>query len=476
MRRLNEPRLDAGSFRDPSGCVFFSEDRVFRIVTSAAAADYESARTCGLIARLEESGRLIASIERDAGSVSLPSGLKGQVRHVVEHPRIPFISYPYEWPFDALQSAALLHLDVQLEALEADHCLSDATAYNVQFIGAKPIFIDVLSIRRYVNGEFWLGHRQFCEQFLNPLLLQAYVGTGYNEWYRGRLAGIAATDLATLLPAWRFLGIKTLMHVGVQAHAQRMARRQTFATRGRQLPKVALRGMLHGLRSWISGLTPRNLGKTVWSDYPEQCSYDAAQESFKQGVVKKFVAVRPPALMYDIGCNAGAFSLTAVRAGARYVVGMDSDHGVLRRAFRTAQEQELPFLPLCMDLTNPSPDQGWNQCERRGLRTRGPADAVLALAVVHHLAIGSNIPLDLVASWLASLAPRALIEFVPKTDPMVRLMLANRPDIFPDYQAESFRATLARLGRIEAEVQVPGSGRLLFEVTFEDRGSSHCSG
>lgn len=465
---LSSPSVVPGSFRDPSGRVFLSRGRVYRSVTDHATADYASARDCGLIARLVAAGKLIGSSECEIDSVSLPPELVDQTRIVIEHERVPFVSYPYEWPFAALQNAALLHLDVHLEALATGHSLSDSSAFNVQFFGTRPVFIDLLSIRRYVDGEFWLGHRQFCEQFLNPLLLQAYVGTEYNAWYRGRMEGIPATDLARLMPSWRKLGGKTFMHVYLQAGAQRSASRRSLKMAERRLPRHALVGMLRGLRSWISGLAPRRQAATVWGDYPEQSSYDDAQQSFKRNLVGTFVAKQPPDLLFDLGCNTGVFSRAAIRSGARYVVGLDSDAGALSRAFRDSQSDSLPFLPLYADLANPSPNQGWDQDERGGLTERGPADAALALALVHHLAIGNNVPLDRIVSWLARLAPRVLVEFVPKSDPMVQLMLANRTDVFAGYCLEAFRAALSARGRIDAETPIPGSGRILFELDFGD--------
>ena len=468
----SSPSVVAGSFRDPSGRVFLWRGHVYRTVTDHALSDYVSARDCGLIARLVAAGKLIESTECEDGSVNLPPEVADQARVVIEHARIPFVSHPYEWPFEVLKSAALLHLDVHLEALAAGHTLSDSSAFNVQFVGTRPVFIDLLSIRRYVDGEFWLGHRQFCEQFLNPLLLQAYIGTGYNDWYRGRMTGIPATDLARLIPWWRMLGVRTLMHVSLQSRAQQSASRQSLKMARRRLPKGALLGMLRSLRSWISGLTPLGQAKTTWSDYPEKSSYDAAQESFKRSVVQRFVAERPPDLLFDLGCNTGAFSRAAIEAGARYVVGLDSDAGALRRAFDGARFQDLPFLPLDADLANPSPNQGWDQSERSGLAERGPADAALALALVHHLAIGNNVPLDGIVSWFARLASRMLVEFVPKADPMVQLMLATRTDIFAGYGVEAFRAALSGRGRVVAEIPIPGSGRVLFDVDFSGRGQS----
>jgi hypothetical protein len=202
--------IEPGSFRDPSGLVFVHERRVVRTVTAHAAAEYEFARDAGLLRTLAEHGRLIASCEVDP---ALLGSAAAGARHVLEHPRLAFISFPYEWSFPLLKRAALAHLDLHLDLLERDLTLSDASAYNVQFQGVRPIFIDVLSIRRYRAGEYWVGHRQFCEQFLNPLLLRALLGVAHNAWYRGSLEGIPTRDLARLLPLGKRLSWNVLSQV-----------------------------------------------------------------------------------------------------------------------------------------------------------------------------------------------------------------------------------------------------------------------
>ena len=163
-------KRDPGSFRDRSGYVFHGDDRVFRTINAPALDNYTAARDNGALGSLEEKGWLLPGTELDP---SVLDGVEGDVRLVLEHPKLPFVSYPYEWSFPALKAAALLHLDVLLDALAHDVALSDATAYNVQFIGARPVFIDTLSFRPYRKGEFWRGHRQFCEQLL-PAIYRYY--------------------------------------------------------------------------------------------------------------------------------------------------------------------------------------------------------------------------------------------------------------------------------------------------------------
>ena len=151
------------------------------------------------------------------------SRASSRAAYVVEHPRVEFISYPYEWPFRALKAAALHHLDLQLDLLAKDAVLSDAPPIMSSSRGPKPVFIDLLSVRPYREGEFWIGHRQFCEQFLNPLLLQSKLGIAFNTWYRGNLEGIPTADLARALPLSSRFSWNMLSQVILQAKLQAKA-------------------------------------------------------------------------------------------------------------------------------------------------------------------------------------------------------------------------------------------------------------
>ncbi|HLT19148.1 MAG TPA: hypothetical protein VKZ96_06815, partial [Thermomicrobiales bacterium] len=343
---------------------------------------------------------------------------------------------------------------------------SDASAYNVQFRGARPVFIDVLSLRRYREGEYWIGHRQFCDQFLNPLLLRALLGVPHNAWYRGSLEGVSATDLARLLPLRRKLSWKVLSHVVLQARLDQRALLQPEKSiekvRQGRLSKTAFCGLLTQLRNWIARLQPADTGPTTWGDYARTHGYASDEEAAKRRFVAEFVEGAKPRLVFDLGCNAGDYSVVALEAGARDVIGFDFDQRVLETAFARASSQDLSFLPLFLDAANPSPDQGWQQAERAGFASRARADGLLALAFEHHLAIGRNVPLPQLLSWLTSLAPAGVIEFVPKSDPTVQRMLALREDIFTDYDEAAFTSCLEQNARIVRDQTVSQHGRRLF--------------
>jgi ribosomal protein L11 methylase PrmA len=451
---------DPGSFRDPGGHVYEVDGEILRTVLDGRMSDYEFVRKTGLIDKLVQQGLLIESDE-----VAVSHEFGPMARRVIRHPQIPFISYPYEWSFPLLKAAALLHLDLQLEALDANVALSDASAYNVQFDGIAPVFIDLLSLRPYRDGDYWIGHQQFCEQFLNPLLLRAKFGVSHNNWYRGGLEGIASEDLVKLFRLRHFLSINSLMHLVLPTYMQRRAMKrdkQSLNIKRRPLPRNSYRAILQQLRNWIKKLVPADTGVTVWGDYERTHSYTEAEEAAKHEFVAQFCAKTQPRLLIDLGCNAGEYSETALSSGVARVIGFDADQRALERAYARAQAKSLRLLPLFQDGANPSPGQGWNGTERKSVLERSKADAVLALAFEHHLAIGRNVPLEQVLSWIVSMAPQGIIEFVPKSDPTVQRMLALREDIFDAYSGDCFLSALQSQARIQASRTVSSSGRTLY--------------
>ena len=455
---------DPASFRDPAGQVHRISNRVFRAVQPSGLVDYAFVRDSGALRPLMAEGLVIEAEEVDTASLGTdapPCSL------LLEHRRLPFWSYPYEWSFGALKAAALAHLDVQIRLLAHGVSLSDASAYNIQFQGPRPIFVDWLSFRRYRQNEHWAGYRQFCEQFLHPLLLRATFGLPFQEWYRGRPEGIAGDSIARLARWHHHLSLHMILHVIAPARLQAWTGDamldKAIKARRRGLPLSSYRALLLQLRRWIARLHPKGIDGTPWAGYADgSCSYEGGAQA-KRAMVTDFMKAVRPSLLLDLGCNTGDYAVYALRAGAAQVVGLDTDHGTLEKAYARAQADDLNFLPLHQDCTNPSPNQGWNTREHRGLAERcAEADAVIALAFEHHLAIGRNIPLAQVVGWITSLAPQGLIEFVHKDDPTIRKMLALREDLFDDYSLDAFSAVLQRQARIVSRRVVSQSGRVIF--------------
>lgn len=458
---MNRAAVDPGSFRDPGGQVYLVGGDVYRTVNPPALEDYRFVQDSGLIKALEDKRWLVSSTE----VAEHPLGdLAGNASLVLHHPRLPFISYPYEWCFPSLKAAALLHLDIQLEALEYGVTLSDASAYNIQFMGAQPVFIDRLSFVRYNDGELWQGHRQFCEQFLNPLLLRSLFGIAHNAWYRGAQEGVTTRDLRRLLKFRHHFSWNILTHVVLQDMLQAKPLVQDMNKRelgSASFPRASFKNLLQKLRRWVAQLQPADTGKTLWQEYADNHSYADDEAARKHAFVEAFTASVKPDVLWDFGCNSGDYSLAALSAGAGYAVGFDFDQGALEAGTQRAAQSEIPFQCLFLDAANPAGCQGWDQQERKGLKQRAPVDGLLALAFIHHMVIAKNIPLDRFLDWLVGMAPAGVVEFVPKQDAMVQRLLSLREDIFPDYTEENFLRLLAQRATVVRSEQVSESGRLL---------------
>ncbi|MES2907614.1 MAG: class I SAM-dependent methyltransferase [Pseudomonadota bacterium] len=464
---MNSAQLNAGSYRDPAGQIYECDGHIYRAIYQHGSPAYQATRDSGVVRKAIDAGFLVDCTELP--TESWPAGL-ASASHVVEHPRLPYISYPYEWSFSQLKAAALHHLSFQLMLLEQGFKLTDASAYNIQFLGVQPIFIDLLSISPYTEGEFWLGHRQFCEQFLNPLLLRSELGIAHNAWYRGALEGIPSASLCNLLPIQKKLSWKIFSHIVLPTRLERQASsspEQAIAQvkSNGKFSRLAYSGFLTQLKNWISGLHPLDTGKTTWADYARVNTYSDHEKNLKKKFVADFIARALPNSVIDLGCNTGDYSMIALEAGAGRVTGFDFDQHALDYAYsrcHAGAADKTRFLPLWLDASNPSPDQGWQQRERGGFQSRSRADALLALAFEHHLAIARNIPLVQVIEWLLSLAPQGVIEFVPKADSTVQRMLALREDIFDTYTLENFESILAARADITAKQEISTHGRVLF--------------
>ena len=442
------------SFRDPSGFVFRRDGEVLRQVNPVYREHFERLTGSGLYAALAKDRLLLPHEELPA-----PAGAYKLLR---PEP-VPFISYPYEWSFGQLKDAALLTLDVQMRALAHGMSLRDASAYNVQFVGGRPVFIDTLSFEVLREGRPWAAYGQFCRHFLAPLALMAKVDVRLSQLLRSHLDGVPL-DLASRLLPWR-TRLSPALGLHLHLHAKAQAR---FAGESQGAPKVRavsldqLRAIADSLASAVRGLDWQP-GGTEWHDYYEaNNNYGDAGLEEKEQLVGAFLDQARPQQVWDLGGNTGRFSRVAAARGAR-VVCWDIDPGCVEANWRHVREhRETGVLPLLLDLTNPSPALGWAHAERDSLAQRGPADLVMALGLVHHLAISNNVPLGRVAAYLARLGRRLIIEFVPKEDSQVRKLLATREDIFADYDTAGLERALARHFTIERKTAIPGTARTLY--------------
>ncbi|MPY89223.1 MAG: methyltransferase [Luteitalea sp.] len=453
--------FERGSFRDASARVFYHDGEVFRALSAHAADEWTRIERTRFWQRALAEGRVVGTTRAPA-----PAGLDGAWALVLRHERIPFVSYPYEWSFEMLREATRLQLDLLAAALEEDLVLKDGTAYNVQWRGVQPVFVDVLSFAPLAPGEPWVGYRQFCELGLYPLLLEAYRGVAFQPWLRGRIDGIPAEEMRRLLGGRALLKPGVFSHVHLHALSQRRFESASRSLRteiaaggfGKALIQTNVRKLQR-----LVGRLARPATRSAWAGYARAPGYEDHDQAAKQQFVRAALGRGRWGHVWDLGANQGVYARLAAEV-AEYVVAFDADRVVVDAMFIEHRRRGVTnVLPLVVNLADPSPSQGWNSEERLRLERRGQPDLVLALALVHHLAIGANIPLRALLDWLATLAPHLIIEFVTRDDPMVeRLLRFKDPRQHADYDLPTFERELTARFDLLAHQPLAGGRRLLF--------------
>lgn len=460
---MSVPEFEGASFRDPRARVFRVDGRILRGLDDTAYTHWNRLRETELYRRFTEDGLVIATRELDAASV--PGGIPGSWAGVLEHEPVPFVSYVYEWPFSMLRDAALSHLQLLEAALAEGMILKDSTPYNFQWRGARPVFIDIPSFETLAPGAPWAGYRQFCELFLNPLMLQRYKNVPFQPWLRGSLEGIRPVEIRALMSARDWLRPGVLKHVVLHAAAETRFTDTKLNIKSEMkdagFSTELIRANVRGLRRVVEKLG-LPAGKSEWTDYDTMTHYDDSDRRDKQEFVRRAVSARPRELVWDLGCNVGVYSRIAAEH-SRYVVAMDADRPTVERLYRELRSEGNETIhPLTIDLVDPSPDRGWRHAERRTLEARGRPDLILCLALIHHVVLGRNVPLRDFLDWLADSGADVVVEFVAKDDPMARKLLRNKDDDYVDYTPETFARWFEERFEVASRLDLGSGTRTLY--------------
>ncbi len=460
-------RFDPGSFRDRNGRVFYDAGGVYRCLSAPGLADWNALSTKRFFQRAVSQGQIVGTqqVANEAATDLIPAACGGDWSAVLQHERVPFVSHPYEWTFGMLQDAALLQLELLHAALDEDVVIKDSTPYNIQWKDGKPIFIDVLSFEKHTPGYPWADYRQFCQLFLYPLMLQAYKNVPFHGWLRGNVEGIDPEEFARLMSFVDWFRKGVFLHVVLHSKLQRAQADKQQDVRSELkhagFHKSLIEANVSRLRRLVSGLRWK-ARESTWHDYSKSHSYSDRDLDRKKEFVREAVMDCNRRLVWDIGCNIGAFSRIAAEH-AELVVAMDNDHLVMEHLYQSVKSDGLTrILPLVVNIADPPPNLGWRCLERRELAARGKPDLVLCLALLHHVAIGANIPVGEFIDWLAALEADLVIEFVTRDDPMVIRLLRNKTDNYADYQQEFLEICLSRSFDVVRREKLASGTRVLY--------------
>ncbi|WP_274628993.1 hypothetical protein [Arvimicrobium flavum] len=457
---------DPGSFRDPSSRVFEIEGRIVRGLDEKTAADFAELEATGFYRELLDGGAIVETRRLSAEDPIARAIRSRGWSAAVEHTRLPLISYPYEWPFSMLKDAALLHLHLLEAGFAEGWTLKDATPYNVQFVGAAPVFIDVPSFVRRAPNEPWLAYRQFCMLFLYPLMLKAHLGIDFQGALRADLDGLTPVEAARYFLGSARFKKGVLSHVIFPAAMERRVEaaesdRAPARKRSMRQSDLLVRSLLSGMRRLVEALDVP-LRHTAWSQYAKLHSYEEQDVRLKEEFVRKWTDALRPDTVWDLGGNTGAFSRICSEYCNR-VVTVDGDYDSVE-ALYWAEKRDggRKILPLVMNLANISPSQGWGGKERAAFDQRNRPKLVLCLALIHHMALAANVPISLFLGWLATLGANVIIEFVDRRDEMVTKLLANKTERYPDYHRNTFESELGERFLIRDSIPLKGGLRQLY--------------
>ena len=448
-------KIENSSFRDRSGFLFYYENEIYRIINFSYKKQYEKFMNSELYQKLEEKNLIITHSEIENLDIDC------DYYKIIKPEKIPFISYPYEWSFSQLKDAALLTLRIQKAAMKYGMTLKDGSAFNIQFHNGHPIFIDTLSFEIYEEGQIWKPYKQFCQHFLAPLALISKKDVRLNLLSKTFIDGIPIDLAAKLLPKTTFGNFGLMAHIHAHAKSQKHYEDKDAKIKQKTLSKRSFEGLIESLKSSIEKMA-WNEDNTEWGDYYSDTNY--TEKSFEEK--KQFISLAidqvKPKLVWDMGANTGVFSRLASTKGIN-TISYDIDPlAVEKNYLLSSQNSEQNILPLILDLTNPSSGIGWNHNERMSIIQRGPADMVFALALVHHLAISNNVPLNKLAEFFSQISKFLIIEFVPKSDSQVKRLLLTRDDIFENYDEKNFEIEFSKFFKIINSKKILDSERTIY--------------
>lgn len=463
-----------GSFRDPANQVYqvtdqanSNKNRIFRGLNSASFQHYQRLAAQEFFKTFIDEGKIPKTDVLSTDDPYYDEILKDGWAGVLEHDEVPFISYPYEWTFSMLKDAALLHLALLEESLEHGWILKDSSAFNIQWRGSKPVFIDIASFEPWATETPWTGYRQFCSMFLIPLMLKAHRNINFSPLLRSNIDGIQPIEANNFFSIFDIFKAGVTSHVLLPAFVEKKLelseRNDTpvSSPKNRKFKKSMVIGLVQSMRRLVSSLNvkPEN---SNWSNYDNTHTYQDPDLEKKLNFVKQCAQTLNPNLTWDIGCNTGIFS-KAISQFSNNIISIDSDHNSVEKLYLDQRSiGNLNTLPLVIDLANMSPNQGWASKERLSIDSRKKPDLVLCLALVHHICISSNIPLNLFFDWLSLLKCHVVIEFVDRDDAMVQKLLLKKSETYESYTKIEFMKCAQKHFNIQENVEVKEGKRIIY--------------
>ena len=467
---MSEIKTEYSSYKDPIAGVFYSDGKVYRYIGKDDFPFFEGVLANKTVKKLMTTGMLVNTAVIDEKDIP---GVEGvfENKFYLQHDKIPFISYIYEWTLSMIKEAALFTLELQKKLIGENLSLKDATPYNVQFAGHKPVFIDFCSIEPISNNGVWFAHNQFMQMFAYPLLLRNYNDIDIKDIMLSRIEGISFEE------TYNQLGAKAKSKPGLIPHLlipkliskiggsnrKELDAKAAERTQNLKNNQAVQTFMINRLIKLVKSIKVSKYS-SHWNEYIQTKSYTDESEKFKQDFVSDFFKKENVSTVLDLGANTGEYSLIAEAAGCN-VIAVDNDHDSVDNLFGQARAKNLKIMPLYVDIANPTPAIGWNNKERPDFIGRMKADGVFALALIHHLMVTNRQPLERIMDLFAELSNDFLIvEYIGRSDSMFKLLTKNRRESYDYFDEEYFKKVSSQRFTIVKEADIPGMDRKIFAM------------
>jgi len=457
QRKFENVTFDNGSFKDPSGRVFYLHGHVYRLINE------DTFNFLNDFFKSEAFQNLKKSIV-ETEIVESPTDIPQFNGKILKHKKINGLTFCYEWTPDQFKSAALLTLDLQIQLLKNDMMLKDATPFNVLFENAHPIFIDLPSIVKYQDGGGWPAFNEFLENFFYPLLTYHHFGIDIGKLTLGHLGRMTLEEAYPLLKSksifnwtiWKYIRIPHYLKGKVVA-SKNLNKIETKTI----IPKEIVLNNCKELKKTILELNFK-APKGHWEDYTQDRTYTSEDRNIKEEFIHSCLKNKPILkLGIDVGANTGEFSKVLSKY-VEHVIAVESNINCCNEIYKNSLIDNLNISTCLMDFSQPTPSLGWANTERPSFLERyGKTDVILALAVIHHLRFSSNVPLDFIISLFAKISNKIIIEWVPLEDPMVKKLLERKENTYFDYTEDNFLKIFNSHFKPIHEIKLP-QGRKLF--------------
>ena len=460
------------SLRDPGGYLADRDGRLLRVVNGEGTQNARLWLEAPCLEPFRKAGRLIGTRVLDQAETE-SCGLSG-AEMVLEHERIPFVGYPYEWPAEMLVAAGELTLDLAEALLTAGLGLKDATPFNILFRGGEPVFVDALSVeRREGRDPLWRPMAQFERTFVYPLLAQRSSGLALRQSLGVNREGLEPEDMVKLAGPVRkwlppYLGLATIpTWLGKRKRVEGPEFYRRHEAGSAEQAQFILERRFRSARKalWRAGPPATNEPPTYSSIGDLLDEFAEEDRAAKRRVVEQALQQLPPgSAVLDVGANLGEYSRIAAGFGHR-VVATDMDAITVGRLWRQARSAKEDILPLVVDFSSPTPGTGWENSEGISFLSRAKQgfDCVLMLAVVHYLMVTHGIPLEDIVSLASQLARQSLVvEYVGPGDPLFQRLCRGREELYRDFNQEEFESQFLKRFPILRKREIQQSGRVMF--------------